>query len=287
MPGSKKGKLLWQKDIVSEFDVTKPLYKFAGSPVIEGDLIMLTANTFGLALDKKTGEKVWGSDKHPLNIRALNTTTGTDYSTPVVYDYEGKRFAVISSYKGIHSVDVETGKVLWLFEREPYSGGQVSDPLIFSSKLFITDYGKVGCVLLDIKGDESKLLWKNLNMSSEISSPVMIDGYIYGCHGGPDMGFCSLRCLDVETGEIMWEEDFGRVASISLMAADGKLIIFDSKGNLHIAEANPAAYQEISGGDILGGEQEFRQFFTPPVLYSGKIYCKNYSGDLVCLDVSK
>jgi len=75
----------------------------------------------------------------------------------------------------------------------------------------------------------------------------MIDGYIYGCKGGPYKGFESLRCLDVETGEMMWEEDL-RGITISLMAGGGKLIILNGKGGLHIAEANPAAYQEISSG---------------------------------------
>ena len=285
---AKNGKLRWKKDLVSEYDIVKPFYEFAASPVIEGDLIILTANTSGIALDKKTGEKVWSSKKPPKGIHALNSTTGTDCSTPVIYDYEGRRYAVLSSYEGLHSVDVETGKLLWLYEWELYSGCHVADPLIFDNKVFITEYDELGgCTLLDIKEEEPKVLWKNLNMSSEISSPVMIDGYIYGCEGGPDKGFSSLRCLDVETGEVMWEEDFGRVASISLMAAAGKLIILNSKGNLHIAEANPEAYKEISGGDVLGGERELRQFWTPPVLYSGKIYCRNQAGDLVCLDVSK
>ncbi|MBA7524890.1 hypothetical protein ES705_17035 [subsurface metagenome] len=35
------------------------------------------------------------------------------------------------------------------------------------------------------------------------------------------------------------------------------------------------------------GERKLRQFLTPPVLYKGKIYCRNYAGDLICIDVSK
>jgi hypothetical protein len=30
-----------------------------------------------------------------------------------------------------------------------------------------------------------------------------------------------------------------------------------------------------------------RVFATPPVLCDGKIYCRSYAGDLVCIDVSK
>ena len=36
---AKNGKVRWKKDLVSEYDVVKPFYGFAGSPVIEGALL--------------------------------------------------------------------------------------------------------------------------------------------------------------------------------------------------------------------------------------------------------
>ncbi len=123
-------------------------------------------------------------------------------------------------------------------------------------------------------------------MSSDTSSPVLINGYIYGCEGGPYQNQGLLRCLDVETGEVMWEEDLETI-SITLMAADGKLIILEGDGTLRIAKAKPSSYREISSGDVLDGEQKIRKFWTPPVLNRGKIYCRNYKGDLICIDVSK
>ena len=204
-----------------------------------------------------------------------------------MYDYEEKRYAVISSYIGLHAVDVETGKVFWLYEWEPLREVQTTDPLIFDKYVFITQYNeKYGSVLLEIGGGEPKVLWESLDMESNISSPVMIDGYIYGVDGGPWSQRGSLQCLDTKTGELMWEDKLNG-EPISLMAADGKLIILDEKGTLYIAEATLSSYQEISSGDVFGGEEKFRQFYTPPVLYKGKIYCRNFEGDLVCIDVSK
>jgi outer membrane protein assembly factor BamB len=282
---AKNGKLRWKKDLVSEYDVVKPYFDFGGSPVIEGDLIILTANTSGIALDKKTGEMVWGSDKPPEGLY-LYPSTGPHYATPVLYDYEGKRYAVITSYLGIHSVDVETGKVLWLYKWEPFRDIHASDPLIFDNKVFIAQYSRGGSVLLDIKRGEPKVLWENKNMSSDTSSPVLINGYIYGCEGGPYQNQGLLRCLDVETGEVMWEEDLD-TKSITLMAADGRLIILREDGTLRIAKAKPSSYKEISSGNVPVGEGQSRKFWTPPVLCNGKIYCRNYDGDLVCIDVSK
>jgi len=283
----KNGRRRWVKDLVNEYDVVEPFYAFSGSPVIEGDLLIITANTSGIALNKKTGERVWGSDIPPDNIIGLIYGTGPHYATPVLYDYEEKRYAVISSYIGLHAVEVETGKVFWLYEWEPLREVQTTDPLIFDKYVFITQYNeKYGSVLLEIEGGEPKVLWESLNMNSNVSSPVMIDGYIYGVDGGPYPQRGSLQCLDAKTGELMWEEELNG-EPISLMAADKKLIILDEKGTLYIADATPSSYREISSCDVLDGEQKFRQFWTPPVLSNGKIYCRNHYSDLVCINVSK
>ena len=170
--------------------------------------------------------------------------------------------------------------MLWKYEWDDYIETQVADPLIFDNKVFITMYEeKFGCVLLDIEGEDSKVLWKNRNLYSEISSPVIVDGYIYGCNSGPDKCHDSLRCLDVETGDVMWEVDLG---TISLIAADGKLIILNNFGTLYIAEATPSSYKEIVSCTVLKPT-----CWSPPVLCQGKIYCRNNRGDLVCIDVSK
>jgi len=55
---AKNGKVRWQRDLVSEYDVVKPHYDFAGSPVIEGDLVILNVYLSGIALNKNTGEMV-------------------------------------------------------------------------------------------------------------------------------------------------------------------------------------------------------------------------------------
>ncbi len=114
------------------------------------------------------------------------------------------------------------------------------------------------------------------------TTPLLIKGYLYGSDGWT--GNIPLRCLDFNTGNIKWEREM-RVAS--LISADGKLIILEENGTLHIAEATPSSYQEISSCDVLEGEQKLRRFWTPAVLCNGKIYCRNYTGNLVCIDVSK
>ena len=158
---------------------------------------------------------------------------------------------------------------------------------MFDNKVFISSSETdARCALIDIKGNEPSVLWENENLSNHISTSIYIDGYLYGIDGDyhKNIKDCSLRCIDFKTGDIMWEK---KMRGASLMAADGKLIILEGDGTLRIAEATPSSYQEISSCDVFDSEQKFRQFWTPPVLCNGKIYCRNHTGDLVCIDVSK
>jgi outer membrane protein assembly factor BamB len=274
---AKNGKLQWEKDLVNDFESPLPRYGFAPSPVIEGDLVILNAKT-SIALNKKTGDKVWFSEMHE---EALYKDY---YATPVTYNHEGRRYALIFSGRGLFSVDVMTGEKMWYYEWKIPGNPNVADPVVFDNKVFIssTGYSDNGGVLLEMIDNEPNVLWKNGNMGNAFSTSLFINGYLYGSNGW--FGPIRLRCLDFDTGSIMWEEE---MKVVSLISADGKLIILETDGTLHIAEATPSAYQEISSCDVLEGEQKGRKFWTPPVLCNGKIYVRNYAGDLVCIDVSK
>jgi outer membrane protein assembly factor BamB len=290
---SQNGKLRWQKDLVAEYGAVKPFYGFAGSPVVVGDLLILNANTSGMALDKTTGEKTWGSEKPPDTVKYADLT-GTGYSTPVIYSHGEKRYALVSSYKGTFSVEIETGKSLLLFDWEKsyrFSYCPIADPLIFEDRLFIVRYRDAdpGSVMLDVQGQEAKVLWESRDIFSRLGSPAYFDGFLYVCQGGGNTRG-SLRCLDPKTGKVEWEESLagGRGQdSVSFLVADGKLIVLNDKGMLSIAEASPKGFNVISSCDVLAGGNKPRKFWTPPVLCNGRIYCRNFSGDLVCIDVSR
>jgi len=293
---ARNGRLQWRKDIVSAYGVVPPIHGFAGSPVLEGKLVILNANTAGMALDQETGALVWTSEKPPAKVLSffVEPSSGTDYSTPVIYEEEGNRFGLFTSCKGLSSVEVETGKRNWLHVWDLYHGFQVPDPVVVGDKVFIaadfTSDGYRACTLLQILDGKPVAQWKSLELCSDISSPVIVDGFIYGCNGGPNYNTAYLRCLDLETGRLKWEEHLSSRSgkdSISFIAADGKLIILNEKGILSIAEANPAMYQEISRGDVLLGKKMIRKFWMPPVLSGGRIYCRNLPGELICIDVRR
>ena len=272
---AKNGKLRWKRDLVEENIAKRMRYGFATSPVVEGELLILSLSTSRIALNKITGETIWVSEVYTDYIEHGY------YSTPVMYENDTNRYALMFNGTGLHSVEVKTGNQLWFYEWLHFSA---ADPVLIDKKLFLsTDTRYPRSVLLDISGKVPEVLWKNQNMRNHFSTSVHVSGYLYGSDGGVGKRFI-FRCIDVTMGDVTWEK---KMKLASLIAADEKLIILEEDGTLHIAEATPSAYEELSSCDVLDGEPRYEKFWTPPVLCNGKIYCRNFYGDLICIDVSK
>jgi outer membrane protein assembly factor BamB len=274
----KNGKRVWRKELINDFNSPPSKYGFSSSPVIEGDLVIINAKTSGIALNKKTGDGVWEGEVHV-------DKSGNYYATPVLYDHNNRNYVLIFSHTGLYSMEVDTGKKLWFHEWTKYGSPNCVDPVIFDEKVFISssETDTRGTVL-DISSDTPQVLWENNNLCNHFSTSVYVEGYLYGIDGDyhGNIKKCSLRCVDAETGNIVWKKD---MMGASLIAADNKLIILEVDGTLHIAEATQDAYREISSCTL--PTEIFHKWWTPPVLCNGKIYCRNYTGDLVCIDVSK
>ena len=135
--------------------------------------------------------------------------------------------------------------------------------------------------------------WKTDALFPVLGTPVIVDGDVYlavtaGRAGG--RADASLQCLDLATGKPLWPPQLtvrGSSPSLSLVAADGKLVVLDNKGMLRIAQPTADGLTQISSCDLYNGESTLRKFWTAPVLCNARIYCRNFAGDLICVDVSR
>ena len=122
-------------------------------------------------------------------------------------------------------------------------------------------------------------------MCNHFSTCVLIDGYLYGCHGTARSWNVTLRCVELKRGKMMWEKDVGQ--PVGLSAANGMLLILNNKGTSYIAETSPKSYIEVANAQVFEKKATQVQCWTSPVLCGGRIYCRRMSGDLVCIDVRK
>jgi len=251
------GKVIWQKQAPAK----PPTWGYAGSAVIQGDMAVFNVGGAGLALNKDNGSVIWqsGSDV-------------SGYASAVPYTKDGRKCFAFFGRRHVSGIDAATGKVLWKAEWETKYDVNASDPVIYGDYVFVTSGYNRGCGLFKVTGNTATKLWDNRNMRSQLSGPVLIDGYLYGIDEN------QLVCMDFMTGQVKWKER--KIGKGSLMAADGKLIVLSDKGTLYFAEASPRAFKPISSAKILSGK-----CWTMPVLANAKIYTRTARGRMVCIDV--
>lgn len=281
------GTLRWEKHLVGDYDAREPQYGFSASPVIDGDVLLVNADSKMIGLDKATGDLLWSFD-----VEVPRRATGS-YSTPVVADINGKRCALFLGAVAFQAVEVVTGNVIWEYEHGDRPE-VAADPIVRENEIFLSLAET--SVLLEAEKTSVDEIWNSAVLTSGMLTPVQVEGYLYGTHwptlyrvGSYDWNTMfrldwPFRCVKWGTGEVMWEKT---MKSASLLAAGEMLIVLELDGMLHIVEADPSSLQERSRADVLAGKKTRRIFATPPVLLDGKIYCRNYTGELICIDVSK
>jgi len=253
------GDVVWQKQAKPK----PPTWGFAGSAVIQDDVVIFNVGTAGLGLNKANGSVVWD-----------NGDGLSGYSSAVPYTRDGRKCIAMFGQKHVFGLDPATGKQLWKCEWVTKHDVNASDPIIHGDYVFVASGYNRGCGLIKLDGSTTTKLYDTKAMRSQLSGPVLINGYLYGIDEN------QLVCVDLMTGDVKWQER--KVGKGSIMAANGKLIVLSDKGILTMADASPKAFEPISSAKILSGK-----CWVMPVLANGKIYTKNAKGHMVCIDISK
>ena len=264
------GKVLWSTNVASTnggaLGLTIPMWGFASSAYIDGDLAIFNLGKAGTAFNKKTGAVVWTSEKEAAG-----------YSTPVPCSFDGKSAIALLVAQAVVALEPQTGRELWRFPWKTGYDVNATDPIIAGDKVFISSGYDHGAALIQIKEGKAEQVWENKKVRNHINSCVLSEGYLYGFDGNAGDG-AKFVCVELKTGEIKWSQD--GLGSGSLVLADNKLIIMSSSGELVVATPSPEAFKPLSRAKVLEGK-----CWTTPVLANGRIYCRSAKGDLLCLDV--
>jgi outer membrane protein assembly factor BamB len=259
------GKVLWRKNLQRDFGGIRQHWGYSGSPLVDGNLIILDAGgpaASTVALDKITGAVKWkaGSD-------------AAGYSSPVAFNLAGTRCVAVFKADALVGLNAANGQELWRYGWPMRNDVNATTPIVFGDKIFITSGYGTGCALLQVLPGKVTEIWRNKNISSQLASPVLVQGHVYGIDGNVGKG--ELRCLELGNGQIKWRQNIG---GGTLIGASGYLLALSERGELIVAEASPTSYREVARAQVLGG-----RCWVAPAVADGKIYCKNNRGTLVCL----
>lgn len=240
------GKILWSRQ-----DFPCDHHRGPGSsPIVFRDLLYLNFDgidtQYVAALNKNTGETVWKKDR-AIDYGTDNGDFKKAYSTPTVFEHEGRWQLVSAASVGTESYDPSTGEVLWTV----YHGGfnAAARPLYSHGKVFINL--QRGLCLLAVRPDGSgdvtntHIVWDTKQATPTRPSQVIVGDCLYMVN---DKGIVS--CLDLETGKGIWTERMGSPHSASPIHADGRIYFCAEDGKIRVIAADPQEFRLLAENQL-------------------------------------
>ena len=271
------GKIIWQHDVVGEMGGKTADYGMASSPLIVGNLVVVTAGAPGatvVAYEKSAGKIAWKSG---------NDTAG--YSSASLLTAGGKKQIVAFTGKSAWGLHPISGNQLWRFLYETDFDCNIATPLQWRGKVFISAGENHGSTLLALKPDGEQFVvetaWASTGRGSvlrnEWQTSILLGNYLYGMDNVGGAGpITHLTCVSIADGKRVWQQR--RFGKGNMIAADGKLFISTLDGELAIVAASSKAFHEI------GREKILRSTRQAPALADGLLYLRD-DQKILCIDV--
>lgn len=256
------GDTIWHVNLSSEFGGGRPGWGYSESPLIAGDLVIVTpggnAGTL-LALNKENGEVVWQSAEYKERAH---------YSSPTLAKINGVDQIVQFSNQAVFGVEVKTGKPLWRYTAPANGTANCCAPIVDGNLVFASSaYGTGGGlakVTLNGSIQVAEEVYFEKKMQCHHGGIVKIGDYMYSCGGG------SLICMEFATGEIRWQARGAGKGSVCF--ADGMLYLLGEGHNVVLAEATPEGYNETGRFRIEG---HGRPAWAHPIVTGGVLYIRD------------
>jgi outer membrane protein assembly factor BamB len=277
---SREGKVLWERSLGEDFGLLTTHGGRTVSPIIDGDLVILSGVTFGwgphargahrfIAFDKKTGETVWVSAP---GGRPYDTT----YAPPIIANVNGTRLLIQGGSDGVvHAIKPQTGEPVWKYEisKRGINTGVVvrgTTAILTHSEenLASSEMGMMVAVDASAKGELKKeqVKWSVMGWQGGFSSPVLDGDRLYQIDNG-----ANIAAFDVNTGKRLWLENLGTIQKASPVLADGKLYVGTENGKFFILKPS-ATGVEILDSDQLGTEQHPEAIIASVAVSNGRVY---------------
>ncbi len=281
------GGVLWERDVAKEFRVKQDFFGVAGSPLVDGELLIVNIGAPGGptvgAFNKLTGELVWGAgDKW-----------GAGYASAVPATVNGvRRLYVFAGGEskpptgGLLMLDPLTGRIGLEFpwRSESYESVNASSPVAIGDQVFVSASYQTGAVLLRApEPGRHQVVWANPGFDLHFTTAIHHEGYLYAFTGRnePD---AALVAVELATGKEKWravpewKETIvanGQAREItestfrgSLLRVDGRFLAIGEHGHLLWMDLTPDGYQILSRARLFNA----RETWALPVISRGLLY---------------
>jgi outer membrane protein assembly factor BamB len=265
------GKQLWRREIGR----LQHRWGNASSPILYGNSVIVWCGPGQwqtlLALDKKTGDKVW--EHIEPNPKADDLDEPEDWlgtwSTPLIIKTDRRDELIMPVVAALKGFDPKTGKELW---RCAGLGGCVYSSPVYANGVVVAFAGCNGPAIgvkVGGSGDVTAThrLWQNrFKNPQRVGSPLALGERVYSI---AEPGFA--QCFDLQTGTEFWDQRrtiAGQTYS-SLVHADGRLYATTTSGVTLVLTAG-ARFELLAKNDI--GER----VLASPAISDGHIFLRSH-----------
>jgi len=270
-----QGEELWHTSVGTESG--KKGWGTAASLTLYRDLVIVNASEESqsiIALDKKTGKKVWAAPASILDLA---------YGTPVIIQVNEAREDLVLAVPGeVWGLNPMTGKLVWYVETS-LTGNLSPSVIPDGDKVYVFGgYRSSGSLAIQVGGTgnvtKSNVLWTSRN-SSYVVTPVLHEGTLFWID---DQGM--FFSVSAKTGELIQKKRVseiksrGRPVYASPIEIAGKLYMQTRNGGLFVLAAEPNL-------NILSQnrfESDDSVFNATPTVSHGQLFIRSYS-HLYCI----
>ncbi len=269
----RNGREIWSHTVKSQFKSSATWHGWVSSPLVTDKAVILqigASNAAVVAFAPLTGEVLWQvfDDK-------------ASASSPILANLEGKTQLLVVTRSALHSLDPDTGAGYWQYPTRRQTSGDVyaANPVVAGDQIFLSGWYKLGALLLRVQGGKPEKVWHlDDALSTHYAAGIIYQGYIYGFHGHAwEHGGPTLRCVELATGNLMWEEP--QIGSGTICRFGEDLLILSENGELLLAKASPKGSKINARTQVVG-----RPTRNYPALADGFAYVRGPK-QLVCLDL--
>lgn len=275
------GKVLWKRDLRSEYGIRANFFGPGCTPLVwEGKVIQPIGGEQEqcvVALDAGTGKQIWVAS-HPWGAGYASAVPARVGDRSLVLVFLGGETRPPTG--GLLCIDAVTGRVLGSLAhraRIAESVNAASPVRVGENRVFVTEGYGAGGLLAEISAQgELSRVWQTVKLGAQFATPLFRDGLILGTDGqNPRLG--ELVCLEAQSGEEKWREDFGgRFGRCNL-------VDLGPYGVLALGESGELARLRVSARrcEVLQQQQLFDapETWTNPVVAAGRLWvCQNEKG---------
>ena len=239
------------------------------SPMIYKDFLILhiegTDVQYIIALDKKTGQTVWKTDRPKTIYDSLQPIGKKAYITPIIMNVNGKNLLISNGSAACFAYNAETGEEVWRIiqgEDSTISMPFSENGIVYFYTSFVSPpdgekYAELMAVNPDGKGDitETNILWRIKSPILQLLTPLIKDGLIYTIDTRN-----TLFCLDAKTGKELYAMKLKQKYNSSPVYANGNVYFTSVKGETLVLKHGDQL--QIVAENKLPGEV----FATPAIL---------------------